>query len=99
MMLIVITGTPGVGKSTVAKILAERINTEILDLKKIACKHKIVIDYDEKTHSMVIDEFKISDAIESEIKEGKNYVVPSHLGHFILPYFILIFVQHYTDVF
>ena len=84
-MLIAITGTPGTGKSITAKQLSKALKAEILDLEQIARKHKIIVEYDENTRSMVIDEFKISDAIDSEIEKSKNYVVPSHLSHFIMP--------------
>lgn len=84
-MIIAITGTPGTGKSTTAKILAKSLNAEILDLEEIARKHKIVVEYDDRTMSMVIDEFKISDAIESETRKEKNYVIPSHLSQFVQP--------------
>jgi len=84
-MLIAITGTPGTGKSVTAKHLEKALNAEILNIEQIARKHKILVEYDDRTMSMVIDEFKISDAIEAEIKKGKTYVVPSHLSHFIMP--------------
>ncbi len=84
-MIIAITGTPGVGKSAVANILAKRLKAEILDLEEIARKRKIIIEYDVHSNSMVIDEFKISEAIRKEIEKGKDYIVPSHLSHFIKP--------------
>jgi adenylate kinase len=33
---LVITGNPGVGKHTSAKIIAERINAEIIDINEVA---------------------------------------------------------------
>ncbi len=84
-MIIILTGTPGVGKSTISKILAEKLNAKIIDLKEVAGKHKIILEYDEKTMSMVIDESKISKAIKAEIEKNQDYIIPSHLSHFISP--------------
>ena len=63
-MIICITGTPGVGKSTVAKCLSKQLDAEILDLEKIAKKEKIVKGYDRKARSYIIDEKKITKAIK-----------------------------------
>ncbi len=84
-MIICITGTPGVGKSTIAKRLAKRINAEILDLEEIAKKEKIVKGYDRKTNSYVIDETKLTKAVKKHISKEKSYVVPNHLAQFISP--------------
>ena len=84
-MIICITGTPGVGKSTVAKRLAKTIHAEVLDLEEIAKKEKIVKGYDRKSRSYIIDETKITNAIKKYVSKDKNYVIPNHLSQFISP--------------
>ncbi len=80
-MIILITGTPCVGKSTIAKLLAEKINGEIIDLKQIAKKHKIA----EEKDIVIIDETKINSVVKKEIEKRKNYVIPSHLSQHVSP--------------
>lgn len=59
--MIVITGTPGVGKKNIARLLAKKISAKILSLEKV-------------------DEKKIKDIIKEE-----NYIIASHLSHFLSP--------------
>ena len=84
-MIICITGTPGVGKSTIAKHLAKKIDAEILNLEKIAKKEKILLGYDKKAHSYIINEAKLTKAIKKYIEKNKNYVIPNHISQFISP--------------
>lgn len=83
-MLVVITGTPGTGKTAVAEILAKRLGAKMLDLKEIALRNKLILGYDEKHKSMVINNTGISKAVKKELKKG-NYVLDSHLGQFVSP--------------
>ena len=48
MKVIIITGTPGTGKTTLAKIIAKDFNYEYIDVNKIINKYKIVQAYDKK---------------------------------------------------
>ncbi len=81
-MIILITGTPCVGKSTIGKILAEKIEAEIINLKQIAKKHKIA---KKKENTVVIDELKIKNIFEKEIDEKRSYIIPSHLAQYVSP--------------
>ncbi len=81
-MIILITGTPCVGKSTVGKFLAEKIGAQILDIKKLAKKGGFV---ETKNNVVFVDETKINEVVKKEIADGKKYVVPSHLAQYISP--------------
>ena len=41
-MKIVISGTPGTGKTTVARILSEKTNLQHIDVNKVAYEHRLV---------------------------------------------------------
>jgi adenylate kinase len=73
-MLIAITGTPGVGKSTVAKILAEKLGYEYIDLKEFALEHNIG---EEKEGELELDVDELSYWVEKELK-NKNAVIDGH---------------------
>ena len=79
--VILITGTPCVGKTAVAKKLAEQLNAIYINLTELALKHNLILCEDKKRHTTVVDErkmkAKISDIIETA---GKTYVVID--GHY-----------------
>ena len=56
-MLVGITGTPGVGKSTVSKILAHRFR--VIDIHSYAEKNGLFEGYDEKAGSYDVDVVRI----------------------------------------
>ena len=76
-MIIAVSGTPGVGKTTVAKLLAEKLGYTYVDLKKFAIEHEIG-EIKEDELEVEIDE--LSYFIEKELK-GKNVVLDGHLSH------------------
>jgi adenylate kinase len=84
-MLILITGVPGTGKSTVSKLLAKRLGAEEIDLLELARRGRLITGYDPQTGSMVVNEKKISSAVSKIIKSDRDYVVASHLAHFVSP--------------
>lgn len=84
-MLILITGVPGTGKSTVAKILCNLLDAKEIDLLELARQRKIITGYDPEAGSMVVDETKINPIIKKIIKPDKNYIIASHLAHFVSP--------------
>lgn len=52
---ILITGTPGTGKTTVAQLLAKKLGKEYLNLGKIIEQASLYQGYDEQTASYVVD--------------------------------------------
>lgn len=76
-MIIAVSGTPGVGKTAVAKLLAEKLGYTYVDLKKFAIEHGI----DEiKGDELEVEIDELSYFIEKELK-GKNVVLDGHLSH------------------
>lgn len=54
-MAIIISGTPGVGKTTIARELAGRIGAEYLNLADIVVSRKLYSYYDSRLKSYVVD--------------------------------------------
>jgi predicted kinase len=74
MVLVVITGLPGVGKSTVAKILAEhvgmlRLNSDVIRQELFPEKRT----YDWKETARVIQETKLQ--VRNALRDGKDVVL------------------------
>jgi adenylate kinase len=85
-MLILISGVPGTGKTSVAEVLAKKLKAKELDIKRIAHKNRLILGYDDKSKSLIIDEKKISRAVEKELKNKTGiFIIASHLSHFIKP--------------
>ncbi len=91
MKVIIITGTPGTGKTTIAKILAEKLNYKYIDGNEVIKKHNLKESFDKKMDCYVIDEKLFSKAVIDEIKSLKTkskerisgVIIDSHLSQFI----------------
>lgn len=72
-MRIVITGSPGTGKSEIARKLAMHLGLEFVDIKKIVRNKKLLA----KNHE--VDIKRLARAL-AFLKNKKNYVVEGHLA-------------------
>ncbi|OBT65998.1 hypothetical protein VE03_03193 [Pseudogymnoascus sp. 23342-1-I1] len=74
---IIITGTPGVGKTTHCETLAASLGLTHLSINTIV-KDKACHDgWDEEYQSWIVDEDKLLDEIEEEVKQG-GYIIDWH---------------------
>ena len=80
MHCIAITGTPGTGKSKVAKKFASMIGYNYVDLNKEIVKYKLYSSYDRKRKTYVADMSKISKFVR--LFNSKT-VFDSHLSHLL----------------
>mmetsp|Transcript_1643 Transcript_1643/g.1794 ORF Transcript_1643/g.1794 Transcript_1643/m.1794 type:complete len:191 (-) Transcript_1643:466-1038(-) len=69
---ILITGTPGVGKTATAILLAERLNLQYLNIGSIIEQHQFHSGYDEQLQTHVLDEDKLLDHLEVEFEKAKE---------------------------
>ena len=76
-MIIAVSGTPGVGKTTVAKLLAEKLGYKYVDLKKFALEHGVG---EIKGDELEVELDELAYLIEKEFKE-KNVILDGHLSH------------------
>ncbi len=90
MKVIVISGSVGTGKTTLAKKLAKKLNYKYLDVNKIIKEHKLAESYDKKRKCYVVDVKKLNKVIIDIIKslEGRQgtvsgIIIDSHLSHYL----------------
>ena len=67
MRVIIITGSVGTGKTTLAKKLSKKLNYEYTDANKIIKKYKLSEGYDKKRKSRIIDIKKLNRCLIKEI--------------------------------
>ncbi|PFH54954.1 hypothetical protein XA68_11380 [Ophiocordyceps unilateralis] len=67
---IIITGTPGVGKTTHSEILAERTGLRHLSINQIVRDQECHEGWSERYQSWIVDEDKLLDVIEADAEAG-----------------------------
>lgn len=80
---IVIAGTPGVGKTSVAKTLSERIGGFHLDLSSYALSRNLLLYYDEDRESYVIDENRLIQEVVDLLGRIDVVVIDTHYPEII----------------
>jgi adenylate kinase len=74
MKVIIVTGTPGTGKTTLAVKLAKKLSFYYIDVNKIVKKHNISEGYDKKRKTKIIDVKKLNSALIKEMDNYKNSI-------------------------
>ncbi|MFX0035054.1 MAG: adenylate kinase family protein [Candidatus Hermodarchaeota archaeon] len=84
MKIIVISGTPGTGKTTVSNILSNMINGKVISLNQLAISENYIVKYDKKRNTKVINTEKLLQYVISLIKNFKqsNEQIILIEGHF-----------------
>ena len=76
----VITGNPGVGKHTVAKIVSRKLGLKLIDVNTVAIKNNAIMKKDNIGH--VVDLRKLSSLLRKEIT--KDCLAVGHLAPYVL---------------
>ena len=74
MKAIIVTGTPGTGKSTLSKKLAKKLNFIYLDVNEAIKKYRLSEGYDKKRMTNIVDAKKLNRALIKEINNFKNTI-------------------------
>ena len=83
--VVVVTGSVCSGKTTVAKVLAERLGFEYVDVNEVIDKNPDVVSgYDEGLKTKIVDSDKLVEVLKRIIRDSENdLVIDSHLGHYL----------------
>jgi len=82
-MRVIVTGSAGTGKTTVAKALAKKFKLKYMDVNKIIKENKLVEGYDKELDTKLVDVNKLVKVLIKIIKRNKNIVIDSHLSHYL----------------
>ncbi len=96
MKTILVTGTPGTGKTAISKKLAAKLNYYYLDVNKLISKYKLSEGYDKKRKTKIVDINKLNKKLIKKIKtltkkfineksnkKIKGIIIDSHLSHYL----------------
>lgn len=75
----IITGNPGTGKHTIAKLVSKKLNLEIIDINKIAIEQGLA---KKNNHSLDVDVNKLKKIINKEASE--NSILVGHLVPYVI---------------
>ncbi len=88
MKVIIVTGSPGTGKTKIAKKLAKEKKYEYINIAKLVKSGKLYDRYDRKRRTYVVDTKKLNKFLIEIIKihkcnKTKGIVIDSHMSHYL----------------
>ncbi len=84
MKTIIVSGTPGTGKTELAKALAKKLGYKYVDVIMLIKENHLSDGYDKKKECEIVDTEKLSKFLVDFIKKSKqNQVIDSHLAHYL----------------
>lgn len=82
---IIVTGTPGVGKSRLAKALAKRFGLQLVELGLLVKKEKLYSGRDRERRSYVLDEEGLARRLRGLLTNHGDLVISTHYLGSLLP--------------
>ena len=89
---ILICGTPGTGKSTLASELSDLTSLTYVNISKLVKENEFHTGYDQELECHILDEDRLIDEIDEQMKEGGNIVDYHGCDFFPERWFDVIFV-------
>ena len=89
MKVICVTGTPGTGKTVIAKKLAKKYGFYYMDVSKTINKYRLSEGYDRRRKTKIVDVKKLNKFLINDInkfkkkKKIKGIIIDSHLSHYL----------------
>ena len=89
MEIVIISGTPGTGKTTISTRISEIINVKVISLNELAIAEDLILDYDKKRETNIIDIGKVLVHVKELINSYKKHnnfdfiIIESHFSDII----------------
>jgi len=82
----IVTGTPGVGKSSVSKILASILGARLVSIGELVKKESLYTGWDEKRETLIADTDRLSERISEIISaERRTMIIEGHYAVHVIP--------------
>ncbi|MCC7552245.1 adenylate kinase family protein [Candidatus Micrarchaeota archaeon] len=78
-MKIIITGTPGTGKTEVSKVLAKKLKANLINVNELIDKYKFFRGIDRADNAKIINLKELEDYLRNHISSEESFVIESHL--------------------
>jgi len=83
-LLIIVTGTPGTGKTFISKKIASKLKLDYLYIGDVVNRYKLSEGVDKKVNSKLVDVKKLNSVLIKLIKDSKkDLIIDGHLSHFL----------------
>ena len=94
--VVLVTGTPCVGKTSVARLLASRLDAFYVNLTELALDENLISSRDRERNSIIVDEVRIKRKIHEIIEkhDKDNIIIDGHYAVSVVPkeYVTYVFV-------
>jgi len=85
-LIILVTGTPGIGKTEVSRTLASMLNAKHIDLGELVKHENLISGVDEVRRTLIVDINKVSKRLDNIIKEtNQDVVIDGHYAVDVVP--------------
>jgi len=78
--IIIVTGAPGVGKTSISAVLASKLNATHIDVSELVVKENLVVGKDEARETMIADMGRVAERVEEIVAHSERDVVLD--GHY-----------------
>lgn len=77
-MKILITGTPGVGKTTASKMTAEELGIEHIELSKLIESNNLYESKNEELNTLIFDEDSVISFLNNYVANKNSFIIDTH---------------------
>lgn len=84
-MVIIITGTPGTGKSTLARKLAYEQERAVLHISDLLEQEGLDCEWDANNQCFLVDVIALNEVLEEHIRMDPELIIDGHLSHEVSP--------------
>lgn len=77
-MRILVSGTPGVGKTTFSSQVSERFKIPHVEMSRYIKDNELYVEYDEKYSSFVYDDEVVKESLKTHLLGMNSYIIDTH---------------------
>ena len=81
--ILIVAGTPGVGKSTFARALAAELGCGVIEPSSIAVERSLGVPDPERPGTLIIDEARLVEAVKESVRPPCSLIVTHYPGLFL----------------